>query len=166
MQAKDKLNRCPFCGNDNKDKFVVFVDNGSMVETDEKWKVFNIRCSCGAMGADGHTREEAIERWNNREGLVQSEKKQLLRPNPMHRGRKYSLYQVAGSIEKTITSDETLMETTAYDPEVIIFYTDSLGLQHKIVIGLKGESERPGLNGSPPKLTDYCGEKKDNTGGQ
>jgi hypothetical protein len=66
-------------------------------------------------------------------------RKQLLHPNLMHMSRKFSLYQVAESIRKTISIDETLMETKVYDPDVAISYTDSSGLKHKIIMGLDSE---------------------------
>jgi Lar family restriction alleviation protein len=64
--AKAELKPCPFCGNDNKEEFAFFSEQRSI--SGKRRTVYNAACSCGAMGPDGHTKEEAVERWNRRIG--------------------------------------------------------------------------------------------------
>jgi Lar family restriction alleviation protein len=67
MQTVDELSPCPFCGNDSKDEFLISFEYRTIGgDPTTTYKVFNVYCSCGALGPDGHTRKEAIERWNGR----------------------------------------------------------------------------------------------------
>jgi Lar family restriction alleviation protein len=64
MKAPSEMKKCPFCGNTAKEEFSIHMQTriiGSMGVT-----VFNAVCSCGAMGPDSCSMEEAVRRWNRR----------------------------------------------------------------------------------------------------
>lgn len=55
----NKLKPCPFCKSDN-------VSPNDFLYAIFLW---NVHClSCGARGPDSHTKQEAIEAWNQRAG--------------------------------------------------------------------------------------------------
>jgi hypothetical protein len=62
------IEKCPFCKNTNQDEFSVHKEwrKPPTVPTYLTFGVYSVSCSCGARGPDGHTPEEAVERWNKR----------------------------------------------------------------------------------------------------
>jgi hypothetical protein len=72
MQAENELKprRCPFCGELNSNDLGVIVENRCIPgpEGHIYYKNYNVACSCGALGPNGDTKKEAVERWNQRKG--------------------------------------------------------------------------------------------------
>jgi Lar family restriction alleviation protein len=62
MQSKNKR-ECPFCRNIHEEEFAIHRETRNIGGARE---IYQVCCSCGAMGPDGETREEAVELWNRR----------------------------------------------------------------------------------------------------
>jgi Lar family restriction alleviation protein len=59
---------CPFCGNTNKDEFAIYSNIRNLYRD---LVIYNACCSCGAMGPDADTKEEAVGKWNKRPEVKQ-----------------------------------------------------------------------------------------------
>lgn len=62
----DELKPCPFCGGDNQVLFMAFFT--------EDWAVGCNDCSCQGP-TTVESKEEAIEKWNDRKGTINDEGK-------------------------------------------------------------------------------------------
>lgn len=60
----NELQQCPFCGMKAQEELDIFQHDFTF--RGETRKLYNAACSCGAMGPDSDTPEQARERWNSR----------------------------------------------------------------------------------------------------
>jgi Lar family restriction alleviation protein len=59
------IDKCPFCGNTDQDEFAIHKEWRQLPTIPAFWN-YNVICSCGAMGPDADTKEEAEVLWNKR----------------------------------------------------------------------------------------------------
>ena len=65
---QSRLKACPFCGNTSEEEFSIYSET-RVLSPDNMYKSLRVSCSCGAMGSDGDSTENAIEEWNKRRGI-------------------------------------------------------------------------------------------------